>query len=99
MCILLSYFAAEQELIKLQRQYRILEGDRKSYSDESQNKIRKQRAAIEALQEENEELMKENKLAGSQLNQTKVLFLYYSTQLVEQTIIIFLIQGHHGLVG
>ena len=68
--------AAEQELVKLQQQYRILEGDRKSYSDESQNKIRKQRAAIEALQNENEELVKENKLAGSQLNKTKVLFLY-----------------------
>ena len=46
--------------------------DRKAYSDESQNKIRKQRATIEALQQENEELMKDNELAGSQLNKTKV---------------------------
>jgi len=45
--------------------------DRKAYSDESQNKIRKQRATIEALQQENEELMKDNELAGSQLNKTK----------------------------
>ncbi len=49
-----------------------MEGDRKSYSDESQNHIRKQRAAIEALQRENGELMKENRLAGSQQNKTKV---------------------------
>ncbi|XP_065069999.1 coiled-coil domain-containing protein 63-like [Rhopilema esculentum] len=62
---------AEQELTKLQQQYRIMEGDRKSYSEESQNQIRKQRAAIEALQLENEELMKENRLAGSQQNRTK----------------------------
>ncbi|EDV23841.1 uncharacterized protein TRIADDRAFT_64012, partial [Trichoplax adhaerens] len=32
----------EQELAKLQRQYRIMEGDRKAYSEESQNLIRKQ---------------------------------------------------------
>eukprot|EP00794_Sanderia_malayensis_P007809 gene7808-8655_t len=62
---------AEQELTKLQQQYRIMGGDRKAYSEESQNFIRKQRAAIEALQQENEELMKENKLAGSQQNKTK----------------------------
>ena len=33
---------AEQELTKLQQQYRIMEGDRKAYSEESQNMIRKQ---------------------------------------------------------
>ncbi|XP_031560443.1 coiled-coil domain-containing protein 63-like [Actinia tenebrosa] len=62
---------AEQELAKLQRQYRIMEGDRKAYSEESQNTIRKQRAAIEALQKENEELMKDNRLAGSEQNINK----------------------------
>ncbi|XP_057299829.1 coiled-coil domain-containing protein 63-like [Hydractinia symbiolongicarpus] len=60
----------EQELIRLQQEYRIMEGDRKAYSEESQNIIRKQREAISALQAENEELMKENRLAGSQQNQT-----------------------------
>ena len=61
---------AEQELARLQQEYRVMEGDRKAYSEESQNIIRKQREAIEALQAENEELMKENRLAGSQQNQT-----------------------------
>ena len=63
---------AEQELVRLQQEYRVMEGDRKAYSEESQNIIRKQREAIEALQAENEELMKENRLAGSQQNQTNV---------------------------
>jgi len=61
---------AEQELIRLQQEYRIMEGDRKAYSEESQYVIRKQREAIAVLQAENEELMKENRLAGSQQNQT-----------------------------
>ena len=34
--------SAEQELAKLQRQYRIIEGDRRAYSEETQNLIRKQ---------------------------------------------------------
>ena len=37
---------AEQELVKLQRQYRIMEGDRAAYTEESQNIIRKQKYAI-----------------------------------------------------
>lgn len=34
---------AEAELVKLQRQYRIMEGDRSAYCEESQNVIRKQK--------------------------------------------------------
>ena len=34
---------AEQELAKLQRQYRIMENDRAAYTEESQNVIRKQK--------------------------------------------------------
>lgn len=49
-----------------------MEGDRKAYSEESQNIIRKQREAIDVLQKENEELMKDNRLAGSQQNQNNV---------------------------
>ena len=41
---------AEAELAKLQRQYRIMEGDRKAYCEESQNVIRRQRAQIAALE-------------------------------------------------
>jgi hypothetical protein len=48
-----------------------MDGDRKAYSEESQNIIRKQISQIKALEKENEELMKENKLAGSVGNQTK----------------------------
>lgn len=33
----------EQELVKLQRQYRLMEGDRAAYTEESQNIIRKQK--------------------------------------------------------
>ena len=34
---------AEAELVKLQRQFRIMENDRRAYTEESQNKIRKQK--------------------------------------------------------
>jgi len=50
-----------------------MEGDRKAYSEESQNTIRKQRDAIKALQDERTELMKYIRLAGSQQNLGKVL--------------------------
>lgn len=62
---------AEQELAKLQRQYRIIEGDRRAYSEETQNYLRKQREAIQSLERENEELMKDNTLAGSFQNQNQ----------------------------
>ena len=62
---------AEQELAKLQRQYRIIEGDRRAYSEETQNQIRKQMEAIKTLEKENEELMKDNTLAGSMQNQNQ----------------------------
>ena len=40
---------AENELAKLKRQYRIMEGDRKAYCEESQNIMRRQKAQIIAL--------------------------------------------------
>ena len=70
--MLMFFLIAEQELLRLQQEYRIMEGDRKAYSEESQNIIRKQKAAITSLQAENEELMKDNYLAGSQQNENKV---------------------------
>ncbi|KAJ8321073.1 hypothetical protein KUTeg_002660 [Tegillarca granosa] len=60
---------AEQELIKLQRQYRIMEGDRKAYTEESQNVIRKQRSEISQLEAEKQDLLKELRLAESRSNQ------------------------------
>ncbi|XP_051957757.1 coiled-coil domain-containing protein 114 isoform X2 [Xyrauchen texanus] len=49
---------AEAEIGKLQRQFRITEGDRQAYSIQSQEIIRKQRQEISKLREEQEELLK-----------------------------------------
>ncbi|TPX31783.1 hypothetical protein SmJEL517_g04959 [Synchytrium microbalum] len=47
----------EIELQKLQRQYRIMEGDRKAYSEESRILITKQRANVEKLKRDNQQLL------------------------------------------
>lgn len=62
---------AESELNKLQRQYRIMEGDRNAYNIESQDLIRKQLAEIKTLESEKTELMKDLNLSDSQTNQSK----------------------------
>jgi hypothetical protein len=43
MALVLLPDSAEQELQRLQRQYRIMEGDRKAYSEESRIMLKKQR--------------------------------------------------------
>ncbi|KAJ3108842.1 Coiled-coil domain-containing protein 63 [Phlyctochytrium planicorne] len=53
---------AEIELQKLQRQYRIMEGDRKAYSEESRIVISKQRATIEKLKRDYQHLQDELRL-------------------------------------
>ncbi|KAI9355944.1 hypothetical protein DFJ73DRAFT_758787 [Zopfochytrium polystomum] len=53
---------AEIELQKLQRQYRIMEGDRKAYSEESRIVISKQRASIDKLKRDNLTLLNELRL-------------------------------------
>ncbi|KAJ3302847.1 Coiled-coil domain-containing protein 63 [Kappamyces sp. JEL0829] len=53
---------AEIELQKLQRQYRIMEGDRKAYSEESRILIGKQRVSIEKLRVDNDHLQDELRL-------------------------------------
>eukprot|EP00128_Syssomonas_multiformis_P012257 Colp12_sorted_trinity150504_noHs@18467 len=58
----------EQELAKLQRQYRIMEGDRKAYSEESQNVIRKQKATIDKLLSDHEYLKNELTMAEQRQN-------------------------------
>jgi len=45
--------AKEAELVRLQRQYRLMEGDRKSYCDSSKALLKKQRESIVKLQQEN----------------------------------------------
>ncbi|CAL8339946.1 unnamed protein product [Merluccius merluccius] len=47
---------AETEMGKLQRQFRIMDGDRQAYTLQSQELIRKQRQEIEKLKKEQEEL-------------------------------------------
>ncbi|XP_036957054.1 coiled-coil domain-containing protein 114 isoform X1 [Acanthopagrus latus] len=47
---------AESELAKLQRQFRIMEGDRQAYSLQAREPIRKQQQEIESLLKEQEEL-------------------------------------------
>lgn len=62
---------AEAELVRLQRQFRIMENDRSAYTEESQNKIRKQKSEISMLEAEKQELLKELRLAESRTNQQK----------------------------
>ncbi|GAA6071330.1 coiled-coil domain-containing protein 114 isoform X1, partial [Tachysurus ichikawai] len=57
---------AEAEMSKLQRQFRIMEGDRQAYSVQSQELIRKQRLEIEKLRKEHEELQKNLRVSESQ---------------------------------
>lgn len=47
------------QLDELQRKYRIMEGDRKSYAEEVQNVVRKQKSQIEKLKRENSQLKSE----------------------------------------
>jgi len=47
------------QLDELQRKYRIMEGDRKSYAEEVQNVVRKQKSQIEKLKRENNQLKSE----------------------------------------
>lgn len=63
--------AAQEDLAKLQRQFRVTEGSRKQQADQAQNILRKQHAMIEALQAENADLMKNLSLAGSRQNEQK----------------------------
>ncbi|KAI8507209.1 hypothetical protein Bbelb_145890 [Branchiostoma belcheri] len=49
---------AESELAKLQRQYRIMEGDRQAYSVESQDLIRRQSKFNKVKDEENKDVLK-----------------------------------------
>ncbi|XP_077998326.1 coiled-coil domain-containing protein 63-like [Glandiceps talaboti] len=62
---------AETELAKLQRQYRIMEGDRNAYNIESQDIIRRQMAEIKKLDSEKQELLKDLQLSDSNTNVSK----------------------------
>uniref|UniRef100_UPI00398ED19B coiled-coil domain-containing protein 114 n=1 Tax=Pristiophorus japonicus TaxID=55135 RepID=UPI00398ED19B len=60
---------AETELVKLQHQFRIMEGDRQAYTLESQELLRKYLAEIENLEKDREELMLNLRLLDSKRNQ------------------------------
>eukprot|EP00762_Andalucia_godoyi_P001072 ANDGO_01996.mRNA.1 Outer dynein arm protein 1 len=51
--------AVEAELTELSRKYRIMEGDRRSYTEEASSTIKKQKVAIDKLKSENEHLREE----------------------------------------
>ncbi|XP_074649093.1 uncharacterized protein LOC141904372 [Tubulanus polymorphus] len=61
----------EQELQRLQRQYRRLCGDRRAYTEDTKNVIRKQRSLIESLQQENREICTNLENTESFQNQIK----------------------------
>ncbi|XP_033606689.1 coiled-coil domain-containing protein 63 isoform X3 [Cryptotermes secundus] len=62
---------AETELSRLQRQYRIMEGDRQSYSQKANIVLQRQRRIIRALNAEKDELLKNLRAAKSPLNEVK----------------------------
>ncbi|XP_021936294.1 coiled-coil domain-containing protein 63 isoform X3 [Zootermopsis nevadensis] len=62
---------AKAELSRLQRQYRIMEGDRQSYSQETNIVLRKQRRMIKTLEAERKELLTNLHVAKSPLNDVK----------------------------
>ena len=77
--------SVDAELDELQRRYRIMEGDRKSYAEEVQAVVRKQKAQIEKLKRENGQLKSELSLQSravalgdSGAVSTKICLLYTS---------------------
>ncbi|XP_070584900.1 outer dynein arm-docking complex subunit 1 [Erythrolamprus reginae] len=62
---------AEGELAKLQRQFRLLEGDRHAYALESRETIRRQTVEVKRLEKENEDLRYKQTVAEGHANQKK----------------------------
>ena len=60
---------AQMELSNLQRMYRCMRNDRRNYTEETENTVRKQKMTIEALVKENEELESMILVAKSQQNE------------------------------
>ncbi|KAL7747818.1 hypothetical protein RI367_006753 [Sorochytrium milnesiophthora] len=61
----------EAELQKLQRQYRMMESERKAYSEESRQQIKKQKSAIDKLKRDNDYLVDELKLLERRIEDRK----------------------------
>ncbi|XP_075771356.1 outer dynein arm-docking complex subunit 1 [Pelodiscus sinensis] len=62
---------AESELAKLQRQFRLLEGDRHAYALQSQGTIRKQLADLQRLEKEREGLLWKLRVAQGRANRQR----------------------------
>ncbi|CAM4692359.1 outer dynein arm-docking complex subunit 1 isoform X1 [Caretta caretta] len=62
---------AESELAKLQRQFRLLAGDRHAYTLQSQETIRKQLADLQRLEKEREGLLRELRVAEGRANRQR----------------------------
>ncbi|CAM5173437.1 unnamed protein product [Eretmochelys imbricata] len=62
---------AESELAKLQRQFRLLAGDRHAYTLQSQETIRKQLADLQRLEKEREGLLRELQVAEGRANRQR----------------------------
>ncbi|XP_048372314.1 outer dynein arm-docking complex subunit 1 [Sphaerodactylus townsendi] len=60
---------AESELVKLQRQFRLLEGHRHAYAVESRETIRRQMLEMKRLEKENEQLLRRQAVAESRTYQ------------------------------
>ncbi|XP_067402542.1 outer dynein arm-docking complex subunit 1 [Emydura macquarii macquarii] len=62
---------AESELAKLQRQFRLLEGDRHAYALQSRETVRKQLANLRRLEKEREGLLRELRVAEGRANRQR----------------------------
>lgn len=58
----------ESELVRLQRQYRLLEDDRKAYRHETEHTLKRQRQVIASLMSEEDDLMKDMNLVTQKSN-------------------------------
>lgn len=62
--------ARESELCALQKEYRIMEHNRRQYAEESQALLRKQQSTIDKLRRDNEDLKNEIALSMRSSNKT-----------------------------
>ena len=58
----------QAELVRLQRQYRLLEDDRKAYRHETEHTLKRQRQVIRGLWREEDDLMKDMNLVTQRSN-------------------------------
>ena len=62
---------AEQELLRLTRQYRVMEGDKEAYMEEATKALRRQRKLIDDLERDKNEVNRSIKMSKSKKNARK----------------------------